>query len=91
METLSQRWACMDAEQRLQFHPQDPAPAAAEPDVAPPSKPWPYISDDFYPISEQSLLDLPTRVGQMNAAWKSRVGSIMGDPAVAITSLKTNT
>ena len=47
-------------------------------------KPWPYISDDFYPITEGSLINVPERVAKLDRDWKARIGAGTAEPSARI-------
>lgn len=88
MHELGTRWAGMDAAQQLEYAPAPVAPAA--PAAVTPARaiqmPWPYVSDEFYPICEESLLDLPHRVSHLDKQWRKRIGDAVVKPQARITA-----
>ena len=74
MEELGVRWGELSAEQKAAYDVA-PRPAAVEPrgpEPQPLRPPWPSIADDYFPIAEGSLGDVPGRVGQLHKEWKAR-------------------
>ena len=86
MAELAGQWALMSPEQKQDYQPADPVPGAARPRVQPEDlpKPWPYVSDDYYPVSEQSLLDIPEKAAKMDRQWKQRIGDAIANPRVKV-------
>lgn len=93
MVELAARWGALSPEQQTQYQPSaDVAPPAARghPPLGPP-KPWPFVADDFYPVCQESLLNVPHEVSKLDKAWKERVGNGVLRPSVRIRETLSHT
>eukprot|EP00969_Alexandrium_andersonii_P127931 5653603-Alexandrium_andersonii.AAC.1 len=78
MRVLAQRWRELSDEQRAHYDQlsREVPPVGSEEHVgpAPPPPPWPYTGDDFYPVTKESLMDVPAQVRELHAQWLAAVG-----------------
>ena len=88
MAELSVQWSRMSNEEQQHYEPAVPVPGAAvaprrvEPEDL--TKPWPYVSDGYYPVSEESLLNVPEKIAAMDRQWKQRIGDAIVNPRVKV-------
>ena len=79
MATLSERWSLMSADEKAEYAPATKAilPLADELLPEPGLEAWPYVGDDFYPLSEKTLLaaDVPYHIKRTHQQWLRRVGN----------------
>lgn len=83
MKELAQEWAALSPDEKRAYLPAEQPPQQPRHPPAELRKPWPFCSDEHYPIDAAHLHPVARSVPAMHTAWDARIGHETSVPSAA--------